>query len=105
MRIWNNPRGVARPLSDPKAVVSYGINGQGDVSGILYGGKRLEIETKRPKGGMQREAQEHFQAMIEEMGGVYCLARSVDDVIRCLKRHGFERELEESFGIERVRGL
>lgn len=78
-RIWNAATGVARPIGNPEAVVRYGVPGQGDVTGILYPGTRLEIETKTAKG-KQRKAQENYQAMIESLGGIYILARSTDDV-------------------------
>ena len=76
MRIWRANVGVAR-YGD--RVVVFGLPGQADISGLLPGGIRLEIEVKSPTG-RQSEDQRNFQAMIERFGGVYVLARSVEDV-------------------------
>lgn len=59
--------------------VSFGIPGQADLTGILPGGIRLEIEVKSAVG-KQRIDQQNYQRMIERFGGVYVLARSIDDV-------------------------
>lgn len=56
-----------------------------------YYGQAVAIETKALKG-TQRQAQEDWQAAFERVGGVYILARSVEDVLDAL---GPEPELEE----------
>lgn len=66
-----------RPNQQP---IHYGILGGGDISGILRGGRRVEIEVKTGTG-KQRESQLRFQQMIEEYGGLYILARSVQDAV------------------------
>lgn len=76
MRLWRANTGVAR-IGD--RVVRFGVPGQADLTGILPGGVRLEIECKSAIG-KQREEQKFYQAMIERFGGVYVIARSVDDV-------------------------
>jgi len=43
----------------------------------------LFIEVKAPKG-MQSEHQKRFQKCVEQCGGKYVLARSVDDVIKAI---------------------
>jgi hypothetical protein len=63
--------------------VRFGVPGQADISGILVGGRRLEIEVKGPTGRMS-DQQRKFRAMIECFGGLYILARSVDDVTQAL---------------------
>ena len=81
LRIWRNNRADAR---FGNRVVKCGIDGQADLSGILWpSGRRLEIECKAAKRG-QSPAQINFQQMIESMGGLYVLARSVDDVRNAL---------------------
>jgi hypothetical protein len=80
MRLWRANAGVAR-IGD--RVVRFGVPGQADLTGILPGGRRLEIEVKSTDG-RQTEEQRNYQRMIERMGGVYVLARSVDDVRRAL---------------------
>lgn len=46
-------------------------------------GQAFAIETKTAKGA-QRKAQEDWQTAFERVGGLYILARSVDDVIEAL---------------------
>lgn len=82
MRLWRANVGVARiggPRRAGGRVVRFGLPGQADLTGILPGGVRLEIEVKGPDG--RQTAEQHaFQQVIERFGGVYVLARSVDDV-------------------------
>lgn len=76
MRLWRANSGVAR-MGD--RVVRFGVPGQADLTGILPGGIRLEIEVKSAIG-RQAIDQQNYQRMIERFGGVYVLARSIDDV-------------------------
>jgi hypothetical protein len=76
MRLWRANAGLARY---GRRVVAFGIPGQADLTGILPGGVRLEIEVKGPNGRQTNE-QRAFQRMIERFGGVYVLAHSVEDV-------------------------
>lgn len=80
MRLWRANVGAAR---FGRHVVRFGVPGQADLTGILPGGIRLEIEVKAPNGRQSRE-QQAFQRMIERFGGVYVLARSVEDVWRAI---------------------
>ena len=86
MRLWRANAGVAR-IGD--RVVRFGVPGQADLTGILPGGRRLEIEVKSTDG-RQTEEQRNYQRMIERFGGVYVLARSVEDVRRALAQAGYE---------------
>jgi hypothetical protein len=83
MRLWRNNTGVARI---GRRVVRFGVPGQADLTGILPDGRRLEIEVKSADG-RQTEEQRNYQSMIERFGGVYVLARSVDDVTSALQAH------------------
>ena len=74
MRIWRNSAGY-----DEGHHVKYGLPGSADILGILKGGRFLAIEVKAEKGS-QSEQQVAFQWMVERFGGLYILARSVDDV-------------------------
>ena len=76
LRIWRANVGVARIN---RRVVRFGVPGQADLSGILYPGVRLEIEVKQ-QTGRQSQDQKNFQRMVERMGGLYILARSVKEV-------------------------
>lgn len=77
MRLWRANVGVAR--MGPNRVVRFGVPGQADLTGILPGGTRLEIEVKTATGEQSPE-QRAYQRIIERFGGVYVLARSVEDV-------------------------
>ena len=48
--------------------------------------KFLWIECKRPKGGVQSDAQKEFQRFIVEQGHEYMIATSSDDVLDKLRR-------------------
>jgi len=83
MRLWRANAGVGR---FGKRVVRFGVPGQADLTGILPGGVRLEIEVKSPNG-RQTTDQRNYQRMIERFGGVYVLARSVSDVWIAIERY------------------
>lgn len=80
MRLWRANVGAARFKG---RVVTFGVPGQADLTGILPGGVRLEIEVKKP-GGRQSKQQVAYQRMIERFGGVYVLAQCVGDVWRAI---------------------
>jgi len=82
LRAWRQNTGVAYYENRP---VKFGVPGAADISGILNTGTRLEIEVKTPSGS-QSQAQKRYQDMITKFGGVYILARCVDDVIEGLPK-------------------
>lgn len=76
---WRNNTGVARTGG---RFIRYGIKGQADISGILRGGRRLEIEVKLPDGKHPvTEEQKSFGSMVNGLGGVWFVARSVEEVV------------------------
>ena len=83
MRLWRARTGKAR-LRNVGALVQFGVTGQADISGILApNGRRIEVEVKTG-GDKQTKEQKRWQRMIEAMGGVYVLARTVGDVAAIL---------------------
>lgn len=58
-------------------VMEFGIPGQADVSGILDGGYRAEIEVKTGSGRLSKE-QIAFKTMIEVWGGFYFECREME---------------------------
>lgn len=54
-------------------------NGHADVLACV-GGRYVAIELKSPSG-RQSEQQKNYQAAVERSGGIYILARSVQDVL------------------------
>jgi hypothetical protein len=77
--------GKFRPLhGDQNRVIQSAPNGTPDLLGVLApNGRALAIEVKSAKG-RQRAEQVAFQAAWEKRGGLYIIARSVDDVLRVL---------------------
>lgn len=66
-----------------------GLRGVSDILGILPGGtgRFLAIEVKRP-GGRTSPEQETFLANVTALGGVACVAHSVDELEADLKEAG-----------------
>lgn len=96
VRLWRANAGVAvvgdvgrimslcRRAGLAVRMVSFGVPGQADLSGIVVGGQRLEIEVKSASGRQSAE-QANYGQMIHRMGGIYVLARSVEDVLAALR--------------------
>jgi len=107
MRIWRNNSGGAVPWETVSRSVkllevgrvreaisvlrsrsvSFGVPGQADITGLIAGGRRLEIECKTDSG-RQSEDQKNYETMIDKFGGLYVLARSVEDVRTALNSIG-----------------
>ena len=72
--------GVFRPIDGPsQRVIRSAPEGTPDLMGVLAPGKAFAIEVKAPRG-KQRDAQKNWQDAWEKRGGIYILARSLDDV-------------------------
>jgi hypothetical protein len=96
LRLWRQNTGKARAMDDPRRIISFGITGGGDISGIIAPwGTRLEIETKAAKG-KQRQSQLAFEGMIRSMGGIYILGHSPDEI---------EEELDWQLAFRRQHGV
>ena len=80
IQAWRNNVGM-------KGGYSYGKKGSADITGILPGGRRLEIECKAGKGRLSPE-QVDFLAMITEQGGFARCVYSVDELANALRREG-----------------
>lgn len=89
VKIWRTNTGranMAKPGQPPRWV-QFGAVGQPDITGILSGsGRFLAIEIKSATG-KQTPEQRRFEAMVKSMGGVYILARSVEDVWHTLNSY------------------
>ena len=89
MRLWRSNTGAATYMRNgTKQRVSFGVPGAADITGILYDGRRVEIEVKSAVG-RQSPDQKNYQAMIERFNGLYILARSVADVTDALRGAGY----------------
>jgi hypothetical protein len=88
LRLWRANTGVAQM---GERSVRFGVPGQADISGLMLpDGRRLEVECKTAKG-RQSEDQKRWERMITAMGGLYVLARSLEDVDRALAALGITR--------------
>lgn len=81
---WINNSGVLRDKTDRP--VRFGLPGSSDIIAIIQG-RFVGIEAKVGKD-LQRRNQENFAAAVRRAGGIYILARSVDDVVNTLKLEG-----------------
>lgn len=82
LRIWRNNTGA---LGTADRFVKFGLEGSADFLGILGpSGRFIAIECKS-SSGRQTEQQRAFQAMVERFGGLYILARSIDQIETALR--------------------
>lgn len=76
-------------MEDDDRIVRVGVKGAADISGLLRDrsgkGIRLEIEVKTGSG-RQSPDQKNYQRMIESLGGLYFLARSVSQALEFCDR-------------------
>ena len=76
--------GKFRPLEGGPRVIQSAPEGTPDLMGVLGpSGQAFGIEVKTAKG-KQRDAQKRWQDAWEKRGGIYILARSLEDVYRGL---------------------
>ena len=81
VRVWRSNTGVGRALTDPSSVVAFGLPGAADLSGIVSpSGRRLEVEVKSATGRLS-PVQRAFGEMVQRFGGIYIVARSVEQAI------------------------
>lgn len=81
---WGNNTGVLRDATNRP--VRYGLSGSSDIIAIIKG-RFVGIEAKVGKD-RQRGNQANFATAVRKAGGIYILARSVDDVRNTLKLEG-----------------
>lgn len=80
---WGNPTGA---LKVEDRFIRYGCPGSPDVLGCIKG-RFVGIEAKVGKD-RQRKNQADFSDAVHSAGGIYILARSVDDVTNRLRIEG-----------------
>lgn len=76
-RCWSQPTGEGEFRG---AWIKFGVEGGADISGILVGGKRFELEVKTGKARQQKN-QIYFQDMIRMYGGEYKVVHSIDEAL------------------------
>jgi hypothetical protein len=90
-RLWRNETGKAIKLSSffafkklndtrilERGVFAYGLKGSPDIIGI-YKGRFIGIEVKTGNA-KQSPIQKNFERMVLKLGGIYILAREIEDV-------------------------
>jgi hypothetical protein len=81
---WNNNTGALKDATG--RLVRYGLAGSSDILACIRG-RFVGIEAKVGRD-TQRKNQSDFAAAVRQAGGVYILARSVDDVRNTLRLEG-----------------
>ncbi len=91
-RVWRNNRvdAMVPGRGGKLRRVMAGIDGQADITGIFPvppdgDGCRLEVEVKAEKD-RQSDKQKAFEKMITDAGGIYIIARSVEQCLDDLGR-------------------
>ena len=75
--------GKFRPLDGGPRVIQSAPEGTPDLLGVITPGRAFAIEVKAQRG-KQRDVQVAWQVAWEKRGGIYILARSLDDVYKGL---------------------
>ncbi len=81
VHVWRNNTGAGQRAGG--GLIRFGVPGQGDISGIGPRGVRLEVEVKSATGRVS-EDQVAFGQMISLHGGLYVVARTLDDAINAI---------------------
>lgn len=85
--VWRQNVGAMRDHRG--RLVRFGLPGQADISGLVLQpsgrGVRLEIECKSDEGAQTPE-QRVFEEQVRRFGGVYILARALEDVLEPVRR-------------------
>lgn len=74
---WRQNTGAFKP-KDSNRFIRYGIPGCADILGVAKG-RFIAIECKSARGKTS-PLQEAFKKHIEDHGGIYIVARSIDDL-------------------------
>jgi hypothetical protein len=96
IRVWRNNRVKAMAIGrgGKQRMISAGVDGQADLTGICGPfGRKIEVEIKAGKDQLS-EAQRSFRSMILSHGGIYVVARSVEEGIAALEEQLNEEERE-----------
>ena len=85
LRLFRQQVGVAVPISQccpqcRRYAIRFGVPGMADLIGIQGPqGRYIAVEVKSPTG-RQSEEQKTFQTVVTSLGGLYVVARGIDDV-------------------------
>jgi hypothetical protein len=82
---WRQTVGRFR-TPDGKRFVNCGPDGAADIMGVLPGGRAFGCEVKTPDGE-QEESQIRFEKAFKKAGGIYFIAKSVEEATRLILLH------------------
>jgi hypothetical protein len=80
-RVWRRNVGVAKAGD---RFIRLGVPGEADITGIVDGGYRLEIEVKAGRDRL-REEQASFLSMVKLHGGIALVARDVEATMDAIR--------------------
>lgn len=84
VRVWRQNTGAARRRGGGP-LVRFGLPGQADILGLLVpSGRFLAVEVKTPTGRLSPD-QRRWGAAIERAGGLYVVARSVEEAVAAVE--------------------
>lgn len=86
VHVWRSNTGAAKTAQG--RLLRFGVVGQADITGIIRGGRRVEIEVKSDRGP-STPGQVKYGEMIVAHGGLYVVARCLDDAMVPV-RHALE---------------
>ncbi len=89
-RFWENQTGAAYRNG---YLIRYGFVGSADITGIMKGGYRVEIEVKTGRAA-QSVAQKNFEENIKMWGGIYFVGRSVEDALSKIKAYARKKNVD-----------
>lgn len=78
--VWRNETGLVAWPNAPHKRFRIGTPGSPDIVGV-YKGRAIGVEVKSARGRQSRQ-QCRFKQQWEKAGGVYVIARSVDDALQ-----------------------
>jgi len=94
--IWKVQVGVFRAMENPKRIVKTGEPGHPDILAVLGpDGIAVGIEAKTGNA-IQNPAQKAWQKAFCSRGGIYLVARSVDDVLSCFRDYGIKIDVKKN---------
>jgi len=81
IRLWPQESGGA---FRGERFIRFGVDGNADISGIIMGGYRIEMEVKTGKA-RQRTTQKNFEKMITNFEGFYKVVRSTSEAVEWVR--------------------
>lgn len=77
---------VWRQNTGRRGGISFGRKGAADITGVLRGGKRIELEVKLPTNNVFEAEQPAFLRQMTELGALCAVVRSVSDATKLVMR-------------------